>query len=49
MTQGLEIAGWRLEGRHHRAEDNAWNIATLVLHISERGAWPTTAPFQEDR
>ncbi|MFE6187662.1 exonuclease domain-containing protein [Streptomyces sp. NPDC056465] len=40
MAQALEIAGRRLEGRHHRGEDDAWNIAALVLHLSERGAWP---------
>ncbi|MFG2781866.1 exonuclease domain-containing protein [Streptomyces prunicolor] len=44
MAQALEIAGLRLEGRHHRGEDDAWNIAALVLHLSERGAWPDTAP-----
>jgi inhibitor of KinA sporulation pathway (predicted exonuclease) len=42
MAQALEIAGLRLEGRHHRGEDDAWNIAALVLHLSERGLWPTT-------
>ncbi|MFJ6480275.1 MULTISPECIES: 3'-5' exonuclease [unclassified Streptomyces] len=40
MAQALEIAGLRLEGRHHRGEDDAWNIAALVLHLSERGDWP---------
>ncbi|MFD0306719.1 exonuclease domain-containing protein [Streptomyces sp. NPDC127119] len=43
MARALEIAGRRLEGRHHRGEDDAWNIAALVLHLSERGAWPTAA------
>ena len=38
MAQALQIAGLRLEGRHHRGEDDAWNIAALVLHLSERGA-----------
>ncbi|MEU2867479.1 exonuclease domain-containing protein [Streptomyces mirabilis] len=42
MAQALEIAGRRLEGRHHRGEDDAWNIAALVLHLSERGVWPAT-------
>ncbi|SFG80916.1 Inhibitor of the KinA pathway to sporulation, predicted exonuclease [Streptomyces mirabilis] len=42
MAQALEIAGRRLEGRHHRGEDDAWNIAALVLHLSERGVWPGT-------
>ncbi|MCX4546331.1 3'-5' exonuclease [Streptomyces sp. NBC_01565] len=40
MAQALQIAGRRLEGRHHRGEDDAWNIAALVLHLSGRGAWP---------
>ncbi|WP_377273639.1 exonuclease domain-containing protein [Peterkaempfera sp. SMS 1(5)a] len=40
MAQALEIAGRRLEGRHHRGEDDAWNIAALVLHLSGQGAWP---------
>jgi inhibitor of KinA sporulation pathway (predicted exonuclease) len=44
MAQALEIAGLRLEGRHHRGEDDAWNIAALVLHLSERGAWPGPTP-----
>ncbi|MFJ8489570.1 exonuclease domain-containing protein [Streptomyces sp. NPDC094038] len=43
MAQALEIAGLPLEGRHHRGEDDAWNIASLVLHLAERGAWPTPA------
>ncbi|MEU9412505.1 3'-5' exonuclease [Streptomyces sp. NPDC048281] len=42
MAQALEIAGLPLEGRHHRGEDDAWNIASLVLHLSARGEWPTT-------
>ncbi|MFF4243653.1 exonuclease domain-containing protein [Streptomyces sp. NPDC001822] len=40
MARALEIAGRRLEGRHHRGADDAWNIAALVLHLSERGVWP---------
>ncbi|MET9499438.1 3'-5' exonuclease [Streptomyces sp. NPDC006552] len=40
MARALEIAGRRLEGRHHRGEDDAWNIAALVLHLLERGTWP---------
>lgn len=41
MTRALQIVGRRLEGRHHRGEDDAWNIAALVLHLHERGDWPT--------
>ncbi|WAU82042.1 exonuclease domain-containing protein [Streptomyces sp. Qhu-G9] len=42
MAQALKIAGRRLEGRHHRGEDDAWNIAALVLHLSQQGPWPAT-------
>ncbi|MBP0451031.1 exonuclease domain-containing protein [Kitasatospora sp. RG8] len=45
MAEALRIAGLPLEGRHHRGEDDAWNIAALVLGLSAQGAWPgTTAP-----
>ncbi|WP_328752600.1 exonuclease domain-containing protein [Streptomyces sp. NBC_00285] len=40
MAQALEIAGLPLEGRHHRGEDDAWNIAALVLHLAGRDGWP---------
>lgn len=40
MAQALEIAGLPLEGRHHRGEDDAWNIAALVLDVVGRGGWP---------
>jgi len=39
MVQALEIAGLPLEGRHHRGDDDAWNIAALVLHLRSRNAW----------
>ncbi|NYI04380.1 3'-5' exonuclease [Allostreptomyces psammosilenae] len=42
MAQALRVAGLPLEGRHHRGEDDAWNIAALVLHLAGRGAWPST-------
>ncbi|WP_432247008.1 exonuclease domain-containing protein [Streptomyces sanyensis] len=41
MAQALALAGLPLEGRHHRGEDDAWNIAALVLALAEQGAWPT--------
>ncbi|GAA4761665.1 MULTISPECIES: 3'-5' exonuclease [Streptomyces] len=41
MAQALALAGLPLEGRHHRGEDDAWNIAALVLALAEDGAWPT--------
>lgn len=47
MDQALRIAGLPLEGRHHRGEDDAWNIAALVLDLHDRGAWPVTAPAVE--
>ncbi|TDQ54240.1 3'-5' exonuclease [Actinorugispora endophytica] len=40
MAQALRLAGLPLEGRHHRGEDDAWNIAALVLHLAGRGSWP---------
>ncbi|GAA4525028.1 3'-5' exonuclease [Amycolatopsis samaneae] len=43
MAQALQHAGLPLEGRHHRGEDDAWNIAALVLDLAGRGAWPGTA------
>ncbi|WP_037369910.1 3'-5' exonuclease [Amycolatopsis orientalis] len=40
MAQALAVAGLPLEGRHHRGDDDAWNIAALVLEVAKRGAWP---------
>ncbi|MFI0237863.1 exonuclease domain-containing protein [Streptomyces sp. NPDC016845] len=40
MDRALQIAGLPLEGRHHRGEDDAHNIAALVLDLVNRGAWP---------
>ncbi|MFF3609728.1 DNA polymerase III [Streptomyces sp. NPDC002463] len=39
MAGALQLAGLPLEGRHHRGEDDAWNIAALVLDPVERGLW----------
>lgn len=39
MAQALAIAGLPLEGRHHRGDDDAWNIAALVLHLRSRNDW----------
>ncbi|MEV0883796.1 exonuclease domain-containing protein [Streptomyces microflavus] len=39
MAQALELAGLPLEGRHHRGDDDAWNIAALVLDVAGRGDW----------
>lgn len=41
MAQALQIAGLPLEGRHHSGEDDAWNIAALILGLAAQGAWPT--------
>ncbi|WP_256105193.1 3'-5' exonuclease [Streptomyces sp. ODS05-4] len=43
MAQALELAGLPLEGRHHRGEDDAWNIAALVLDLAARGDWLSSA------
>lgn len=40
MARALEAAGLPLEGRHHRGDDDAWNIAALVLDLAARGDWP---------
>ncbi len=42
MARALPLAELPLEGRHHRGEDDAWNIAALVLHLRARDAWPAT-------
>ncbi|MFH9475977.1 exonuclease domain-containing protein [Streptomyces anulatus] len=39
MAQALTVAGLPLEGRHHRGDDDAWNIAALVLDLAGRGDW----------
>ncbi|MFI5547870.1 exonuclease domain-containing protein [Streptomyces sp. NPDC051815] len=53
MSQALRLAGLPLEGRHHSGEDDAWNIAALVLGLVGRGAWPATdaapAPYGPER
>lgn len=40
MAQALRIAELPLEGRHHRGDDDSWNIAALILLLAGRGAWP---------
>lgn len=39
MHEALAHAGLPLEGRHHRGEDDAWNIAALVVLLMRRGHW----------
>ncbi|MFG2478603.1 exonuclease domain-containing protein [Streptomyces fagopyri] len=41
MAEALRVVGLPLEGRHHRGDDDAWNIAGLVLDLAGRDAWPT--------
>jgi inhibitor of KinA sporulation pathway (predicted exonuclease) len=41
MARALEVAGLPLEGRHHRGEDDAWNIAALVLQLAQQGNFRT--------
>jgi Inhibitor of the KinA pathway to sporulation, predicted exonuclease len=43
MAQALRIADLPLEGRHHRGEDDAWNIAALILGLAAHGTWPPEA------
>jgi inhibitor of KinA sporulation pathway (predicted exonuclease) len=40
MAQALQIAELPLEGRHHRGDDDSWNIAALILLLAGRGDWP---------
>jgi inhibitor of KinA sporulation pathway (predicted exonuclease) len=40
MAQALTHAGLPLEGRHHRGEDDAWNIAGLLVELARRGHPP---------
>lgn len=39
MARALELAGLPLEGRHHRGDDDSWNIAALILHLRANNAW----------
>ncbi|MCI3222680.1 3'-5' exonuclease [Streptomyces sp. NP-1717] len=43
MAQALKVAGLPLEGRHHRGDDDAWNIAALVVRLAGRGDWPAAS------
>jgi inhibitor of KinA sporulation pathway (predicted exonuclease) len=37
MDAALARAGLPLEGRHHRGEDDAWNIAAIVVELARLG------------
>jgi inhibitor of KinA sporulation pathway (predicted exonuclease) len=39
MAQALELVGLPLIGRHHRGDDDAWNIAALILGLHSAGKW----------
>ena len=47
MAAALKIAGLPLEGRHHRGEDDAWNIAALIVQLNADGHWPSS-PMNTD-
>lgn len=36
MSKALELVDFPLEGRHHRGDDDAWNIGRLVQHMVEK-------------
>jgi inhibitor of KinA sporulation pathway (predicted exonuclease) len=37
MSKALAHAGLPLEGRHHRGEDDAWNIAGIAIELARLG------------
>jgi len=37
MSQALARAGLPLEGRHHRGDDDAWNIGAIVVELARLG------------
>ncbi|WP_067892200.1 3'-5' exonuclease [Nocardia vaccinii] len=42
MDAALRVAGLPLEGTHHRGDDDAWNIAALIIDMFRRGRWPAS-------
>jgi len=36
MEKAFEITGKTMQGRHHDGADDAWNIATILIHLLER-------------
>jgi inhibitor of KinA sporulation pathway (predicted exonuclease) len=40
MDRALQLVDLPLEGRHHRGDDDSWNIAALVLRLVALGRWP---------
>jgi inhibitor of KinA sporulation pathway (predicted exonuclease) len=43
MSRALAHAGLPLEGHHHRGDDDAWNIAGIVVELARLGQ-PVTGP-----
>ncbi len=43
MDGALRLAGLPLEGTHHRGDDDAWNIAALIIDMARRERWPVRA------
>lgn len=48
MAHALRLTGPPLEGRHHSGEDDAWNIAALVLSLAAADQWPTPTDGRTD-
>ncbi|MFE1592414.1 exonuclease domain-containing protein [Nocardia sp. NPDC058705] len=42
MDRALQIACIPLEGTHHRGDDDAWNIAALIVDVLNRDGWRIT-------
>jgi inhibitor of KinA sporulation pathway (predicted exonuclease) len=36
MPQAVELCGLTLEGTHHRGDDDAWNIAAVLIEVLKR-------------
>ncbi|MFI6866316.1 exonuclease domain-containing protein [Nocardia sp. NPDC050406] len=39
MAGALRLAGIPLAGTHHRGDDDAWNVAALIVDLMKRDAW----------
>ncbi|MEV6769115.1 3'-5' exonuclease [Nocardia sp. NPDC051030] len=40
MAGALKETGLPLEGTHHRGDDDAWNIAALIIDMMKQNVWP---------
>lgn len=36
LDRAVEMCGFKLEGTHHRGDDDAWNIAAVLAALLER-------------